>query len=424
MEVRGFDCFWSALLFRSQICPILIFDNLQVPVIISFKARLMSVFYHLSIITKSGGTMKLFEPITINGMELKNRIVMPPMQLSLGMKNRRARAYYMERARGGAGAIIMAAASVDLFLYDKTWGRPDGVARFVEAMQTITDELRATGAKIGIQIWHGNEIPPGVGMPNQPGAELVAPSATDEAREITVDEIRSIIDKFAGAAAKAKEAGFDFVELHGAHGYMLCKFFSGADNMRTDEWGGSLQGRMKFGVEAVRAVRAAVGDDYPICYRFPAEEKFKGGITLSQSKKFAVELEKAGVDVLNVSHGSTRGGTGAPTKRSKMGAYVYMAEAVKEKVSIPVIGVGRINTSEVAEEILKNNRADLVAIGRQLIADPYWPQKVQEGRESEIVACESCNTCFIPFRGVRKWKIGDPICKVNERAGREIDFLE
>jgi 2,4-dienoyl-CoA reductase-like NADH-dependent reductase (Old Yellow Enzyme family) len=92
-------------------------------------------------------------------------------------------------------------------------------------------------------------------------------------------------------------------------------------------------------------------------------------------------------------------------------------------VKIPVIGVGRINTSEVAEEILTNNRADLVAIGRQLIADPYWPQKVQEGRESEVVACESCNTCFIPFRGTGKWKIGDPICKVNDRAGREIDFL-
>lgn len=366
--------------------------------------------------------MKLFEPLTIKNMTLKNRIVMPPMQLTLGLGNRRVKAYYMERARGGAGAIIMAAASVDLFLDDKAWGRPDGVARFIENMQAFTEDVRTTGAKIGIQIWHGNQIPAGAGGQNLPGAALVAPSTVDNMREITVDEILSIIDKFAGASKKAKEAGFDFVDLHGAHGYLLCQFFSGADNKRTDEWGGNIKGRMRFGLETVRAIRAAVGDDFPIFYRLGAEEKHKGGITLSQSKRFAAELEKAGVDVMDVSHGRIINGTGAPSKRSRMGTYVYMAEAIKQNVAIPVIGVGRINTPEVAEEILTSNKADLVAIGRQLIADPSWPRKVLEGRAGEIIPCESCNTCFIPFRG-GKWKVGDPICKINDRAGREIDFL-
>jgi len=366
--------------------------------------------------------MKLFEPLTIKQMELKNRIVMPPMQLTLGLGNRRAKAYYMERAKGGAGAIIMAATSVDLFLDDQTWGRPGGVERFINTMQAFTDEVRTTGAKIGIQIWHGNQIPAGTGGSSQPGAELVAPSATEKMREITVEEIRSIIDKFAAATKKAREAGFDFVDLHGAHGYLLCQFFSGADNKRTDEWGGDVKNRMRFGLETVRAIRNAVGEDYPLFYRLGAEEKHKGGITLSQSKKFAAELEKAGVDVMDVSHGRIINGTGAPSKRSKMGTYVYMAEAIKQKIGIPVMGVGRINTPEIAEEILVQNRADLVAIGRQLVADPYWPEKVLEGRPEAITACESCNTCFRPFRG-GKWKIGDPICKVNERAGREIEFV-
>jgi 2,4-dienoyl-CoA reductase-like NADH-dependent reductase (Old Yellow Enzyme family) len=364
--------------------------------------------------------MKLFEPITIRGMTLRNRIIMPAMQLMLGLKNSRARAFYLERARGGAGAIIMCATSVDLFLEDEAWGRPNGVQRFIEGMPSITEEIRSGGAKIGIQLWHGNQLPAGNGAQLVSGGQLAAPTATDDRRELTKEEIRSIVQKFGSAAAKAREAGFDFVEVHGAHGYLPCQFFSGADNQRTDEYGGDLKGRMRFGLELVQAMRQQVGKDFPIFYRIGAEEKRPGGITIKESQVYAGALEKAGVDVFDVSIGLPTGRNASPSKRAKMGTFVNLAEAIKKSVSVPVMAVGRINLPEVAESILEEGKADLIGIARQLLADPYWPKKVQEGRADEIVACRSCNTCFIPMRS-GTWKPGDPICAVNKDAGREVD---
>jgi len=365
--------------------------------------------------------VKLFEPITINGMTLNNRIIMPPMQLMLGLKNRRARAFYLERAKGGVGAIIMCATSVDLLNDDQAWGRPDGVRQFVVSMQSITEEIRDSGAKVGIQLWHGNHLPAGNGAQIVPGAELVAPSAVDDRRELTQDEIQSIINKFGTASAKAKDAGFDFVEVHGAHGYLPCQFFSGADNQRTDEYGGDLYGRMRFSLEIVESIRKHVGKDFPIFYRIGAEEKRSGGITIKESQIFAFELEKAGGNVFDVSIGLPMGRNASPTKRAKMGTFVNLAEAIKKRVSVPVMAVGRINLPEVAESILNEGRADLIGIARQLVADPYWPKKVREGRADEIVPCKSCNACFIPMRS-GTWKPGDPICAVNKQAGREVDL--
>jgi 2,4-dienoyl-CoA reductase (NADPH2) len=362
--------------------------------------------------------MKLFQPLTIKDMVLKNRIVMPAMQLMLGLRNRRARAFYLERARGGVGAIIMCATSVDLFIEDVAWGRPDGVPRFIESMQSFTREIRDFGARIGIQLWHGNQLPAGNGASTVPGGERVAPSASEDMRALTVDEIQSIIHKFALASDTAREAGFDFVEVHGAHGYLPCQFFSGADNKRKDRYGGELYGRMRFGLEIVEAMKKTVGKDYPVFYRIGAEEKRTGGITIRQSKSFAAELEKAGVDAFDVSIGLPIGRRASPTKRAKMGTFVYLAEAIKKSVSVPVMAVGRINVPEVAESILTQGRADLVGIARQLIADPHWPNKVMQGRTEEIIPCISCNACFQPMQG-DKWKPGDPICKVNKRAGRE-----
>jgi len=364
--------------------------------------------------------MKLFEPIKIKGMVLKNRIIMPPMQLMLGLKNQRARAFYLERAKGGAGAIIMCATSVDLFNEDRAWGRTDGVRRFVESMQSLTEEIRNAGSKIGIQIWHGNQLPAGNGAPIVPGAKLVAPSAVDDKRALTKDEIQSIVHKFGAASGVAKGAGFDFIEVHGAHGYLPCQFFSGADNKRRDEYGGDLQGRMLFGLEIVKSIRGTVGKDFPIFYRIGAEEKRPGGINIKESRSFAVELEKAGVDAFDVSIGRQEGRKASPMKQAKMGTFVYLAEAIKKFVSAPVMAVGRINLPEVAESILEEGRADLIGIARQLVADPYWPEKVKEGRAEEITACKSCNACFKPMqRGA--WNPDDPICAINKRAGREFN---
>ncbi len=364
--------------------------------------------------------MKLFEPITIRGMTLKNRIVMPPMQLLLGLKNQRARAFYLERAKGGAGAIIMCATSVDLFIDDQAWGRQDGVRRFIESMQSFNEEIRNAGAKIGIQIWHGNQLPAGDGSLMVPGAQLTAPSAIDNKRALTQDEIRSIIHKFGAASGVAKEAGFDFVEVHGAHGYLPCQFFSGADNKRTDEYGGDLHKRMHFSLEIVESIRGTVGKEFPIFYRIGAEEKRPGGITIKESQSFAVELERAGVDVFDVSIGLPVGRKASPMKQAKMGTFVYLAEAIKKFVSVPVMAVGRINLPEVAKSILQEGRADLIGIARQLVADPYWPKKVKEGKADAILLCKSCNACFKPMQS-GKWNPDDPICAVNKRAGREFN---
>jgi 2,4-dienoyl-CoA reductase (NADPH2) len=370
--------------------------------------------------------MKLFDPLTINSLKIKNRIVMPAMQLQLGLTNRRARAFYLARAEGGVGAMIMCATSVDFFLDDALWGRPNGAALFIERMKIVNEEIRQAGSRIGIQLWHGNQWPAGSGMPLAE-AEQVAPSAREDRRELTVGEIEQIIEKFARAAAGAKQAGFDFVEVHGAHGYLVCQFFSGADNQRTDRYGGSLENRMRFGLELVRATRQAVGEDYPIIYRLGAEEKRPKGITLRQSRKFAAALEKAGVDALDISIGLPAGAGiahASPGPRARMGTLVPLAEAIKKEVTIPVMGVGRINRPEVAEEILQEGRVDWIGIARQLIADPDWPNKAAEGRGETIVACKSCNNCFRPFMGDKRWKPGDAICKVNPQAGRESDLGE
>lgn len=363
--------------------------------------------------------MKLFEPLTINGMPLANRIIMAPMQLRLGLGNRRARAFYLERAGGGVGAIIMSATSVDLFSTDAAWGRPGGVAQFTERMQVLNNEIRAAGARVGIQLWHGNQWPAGSGAPF-PGTEQVAPSATAERRALTTVEIEAIVDKFGQAAETARSAGFDFVEVHGAHGYLVCQFFSGADNRRKDRYGGNLDNRMRFGLEIVSTMRRAAGADFPIFYRLGAEERRPGGITLRQSKAFAAALAKAGVDAFDVSIGMPVGRNPSPGRKARPGTYVPLAAAIKQAVGVPVMAVGRIHTASPAEAILSEGRADLVGVGRQLIADPQWPRKILEGREADIVACLSCNTCFNPLRN-DQWRPGDAICQVNPRAGREGD---
>ncbi len=362
--------------------------------------------------------MKLFEPITIRGVEFKNRIVMPPMQVGVGFRSRRARAYYAERARGGAGTIIMAATSVDVFVSDDVWGKPGGVDSFLEGVGPLIQEVKQAGARIGVQLWHGNQFPAGTGTTQDSRSEAVAPSATEEQRELTVSEIETIISRFAGAAANARRAGFDFVEVHGAHGYLVCQFFSPATNHRNDKYGGDLLGRMRFGVECVAAMRAASGADYPIFYRLGAWEDIAHGITVEESARFAFELEKVSADVIDVSLGSMAGlgFTASPGSEQPEGTFVSIAEAIKGSVTIPVIAVGRFRTTEVAEAVVAEGKADMVAVGRQLIADPHWPQKVAGGRAEDILPCISCNTCFetgFTGTGLR--------CAVNASAGRELE---
>jgi len=338
--------------------------------------------------------MKLFEPLTVKSMVLKNRIVMPPMLVGVGYRGQRARSYYGERAKGGVSAITVAGTSVDLFVSDDAWGRPGGVAAFAEGAHLLTETVHQAGAKIGVQLWYGNHFPAGAGEADSRGVP-VAPSPRGEMRALTISEIEEIFSRFARGAVKAREIGFDYAEVHGAHGYLICQFFSPADNHRSDKYGGDLAGRMRFGIDCVKAMRQAVGENYPLLFRLGAWEDRPDGVNIDDSTKFAVELEKAGVDVLDISVGATT----RPESSAISGAVepegnlVPYAAAIKKKVGVPVIGVGRIKTLAFAESVLTEGKADLIAVGRQLIADPFWPRKVAEGREDEIVPCISCNLC-------------------------------
>jgi len=360
----------------------------------------------------------LFTPITIKGLEIKNRIIMAPLQLGLGFRSQRARAFYVERARGGAGAITLPATAVDILASDEAWGKSGALASFLQGLSSLAADIHNAGARVGIQLWHGFHFPAGLSGVQ---GELIAPSSTGDARELKAAEIKVIVGKFASAAASAKEAGLDFVNIHGAHAYLLHRFFSPLDNQRSDKYGGSVEKRMTFALECVKAVRKAVGEDYPLFWRLSSEEGVVGGITLDNSIKLAKALEKAGIDVIDVSYGRFARQI-MPSKKQHMGTYVSQAEAIKQAVDIPVIAVGRINSPQLAGDIIFQNKADLVALGRQLITDPYWVKKVQEGRLSDIVLCDSCNkNCVRSIPEIKKAKGSEDLslCNLNERAGRE-----
>ncbi len=340
----------------------------------------------------------LFSPISIKNMTLKNRVVFPPIATSYGLRNDRARYYCAERARGGAGLIILQGTPVDMLISDE----------WTAGLKPVVDSIHELGAAIGIQLWMGNQLP---------GGEQVAPSPREGHREITASELNSMTERFARAARNARDIGFDTVDLHGAHGYFLHQFFSPLTNRRTDLFGGSLQNRIAFPLSCARAVREEVGKDYPIMYRFSAMEGAPGGITLDDSLVFARELESAGVDILDVSAGQP----GDPVNLSipgpdlPLGTHADLAGAIKQVVGIPVVAVGRFNTFEVCENALSQGKADLIAVGRQLLADPDWPLKLQENREAEVVECDSCNALCYGNRSRNK-----PMeCVVNPDLGRE-----
>jgi 2,4-dienoyl-CoA reductase (NADPH2) len=367
--------------------------------------------------------MKLFEPIAIRSMILPNRIVYPAIQLNMGMNGRRARAFYTERARGGAGLILTANTAIDNFSCEELWGGSAGLKDFIERLRVFTGEVHAAGGKIGVQLWQANRFPQGKGV-QAAGKEMypdsgdrIAPSAVEDMRALTLPEIDAIIYRFAKGALKVREAGFDCVEIHGSHSYLLAQFSNPATNQRTDQFGGDLAGRMKIGLDIVKAMRAFVGPDFPILFRLGALEE--DGQIHPDSIVYARELEKAGVDCLDISTGGWGPNPVSPSKHHPMGTFVYLAEPIKKAVKIPVIAVGRINTPEVAESILEKGQADMVAIGRQLITDPYWPLKVKENRFKDVVACESCSiNCFGPAFE-RKLLLDAPLCKNNPLAGKE-----
>jgi len=338
---------------------------------------------------------RLFSPLKIRGVELRNRVVFAPVVTNFGLRNEKTRAYYSRRAEGGAGLIIVHGTPVDLFLS----------ANWVQSLRKLVEAVHEKGAKIAIQLWQGNEL----------GGQAVAPSIRESFRPITREEIRAVIDKFVRAAGHCREVGFDGVEVHGAHGYFINQFFSPLTNHRTDEYGGNAEKRMRLALELVKAMRQAVGEKFLLLYRHSAVDGVAGGATLEDSVRLAQALERAGLDIMDVSAGrGTVDNLSIPDSSAPEATHADLAGAIKAAISIPVIAVGRIQTLAIAERILEERKADLIALARQLLADPFWPKKLQEGREREVVLCIYCNFC------TQEMRAGRPIaCPQNPNLGKE-----
>ncbi len=388
----------------------------------------------------------LMEPVEIGNMKLRNRTVMPGMGTNLasydGTVSDIIVDYYGRRANGGTGLIITEVCAPEAEgrvipgeLEITGLGYLPGLSRLVAA-------AHSGGSKIALQLAHGgcfaSEQVTGV-KPKTPSGVGTALLPEDEPREMTKEEIHDLINNYGKAGKLAKMAGFDAVELHGAHGYMPLQFLSGYTNRRTDEYGGSLENRARFPLEVIKAIKEQAGSDFPIIYRLSCEEDVPRGLTPDEAVKFSVWAEEAGVDALNISVGtwdtrmsdfqqimtgqaSPEGkktsegvsiGSWVPPIYVPRGNLISYAEKVKQQVSVPVITAGSISP-ELAEETIKDNKADLACMGRQLIADPDYPNKLREEKPEEIRRCVRCNECLgavLSYRGLD--------CAVNAEAGKE-----
>jgi len=363
----------------------------------------------------------LFSPIKINNLEIPNRIVMPPMATNFGDSDGfvtdEVIAYYAERACGGAGYITI----------EHTAVRQDGRAfptmllissdEHTKGFRKLVDAIHAEDGKVFIQINHAGRQT----STQTTGQPIVAPSAVrcplrDETpKALSIAEIGELIGNFVSAAARVQAAGADGVEIHMAHGYILNQFLSPIVNQRSDEFGGGLANRMRAPLSVLRAVREVVGPTFPISCRISADEYMEGGLRLNDSQEIAKALEKNGADVIHVSAcQSSSPFPLIPHYYLEEGAFLHLAAGIKSVVNIPVIAVGRIRNPKMAEQVVADGNADLVSMGRALIADPYLPHKAKAGRFDDIVPCISCNRCSISLV-----KVGSLRCTVNPEVSRE-----
>lgn len=332
----------------------------------------------------------LFSACDIRGRALKNRLVMAPLYLGYagqgGTVSDMLLAHYRLMSQSGVAMVVVENATVDFSegsgstrtLRVDTDGNLDGLKR-------LADAIKENGALACLQINHAGRF---AGAAREP----VAPSAVSTfgrtPRALTYDDISRIIDRFAAAALRTKTAGFDMVELHGGTGYLLAQFVSPRTNKRSDQYGGALTNRQRFPLEVLEKVRQAVGD-YPIGYRFLADEWMPDGLHLDESVPFARSLADAGIDYLSVM-GGTYESFSLPEIIEKSKAEGYMldlAAAIKANVHVPVMAAGRLSSGAVAEKAVEQAKTDLIGLARVLWADPQWPEKVRHNREAEIIHC-------------------------------------
>jgi len=363
----------------------------------------------------------LFSPFTIKNITLKNRIVMPSVASFLigadGSISEAAIEHYRRRAAGGPAMVILEACAVS----------PEGIVsahqariyddRFIDGLAKIARAIKAEGAIPALQIHHGGRQTSTKVIHRKPLApsQLPCPTIRGEVEPLTIDGIQELIKKFGDAARRADLAGYELLEIHGAHGYLINQFLSRFSNIREDEYGGDSAGRTRFAKEIVEEIRKRVGDDFPLSFKISAEEYVDGGLTTKESIEILKILVEAGVDAIQVSAGNdvTAEWICQPMFMKKA-CLADSASQIKAALDVPVMAVGRINDPFIANQIIEQRKADLVCIGRGLLADPEMPQKAQQGRFDEIRTCIACNTCMQSI-----FKKGRIECLVNPMLGRE-----
>lgn len=367
---------------------------------------------------------RLFTPIKIGSMELKNRIVMPAMHhlyTENGYATPRFCRYYWDRVEGGAGLIIVGSCRFD------DYGAKDNSMSLrtddtIPGWQAFTDGVHERDGKVAVQLYHAGRYMPKKDVPC--GGDALSPSATfaaytrETAPEMSREHIFALLEDYAAGAKRAVLAGFDAVEISASSGYLLCQFLSPLTNLRTDEFGGSFENRCRFPLMVIETVKQTIGPNVPLILRLGADDFVPGSNTLEDTLAFAPLAEQAGVDLFNVTGGWHETKIPQLTGDLPRGGLSYLGKGIKSVVSVPVMMCNRIQEPETAEKVLALGRADLVGFGRPLLADPELPNKAWEGRADEIRPCMACNQGCLANTFFDR-----PItCLANGRCGRELEL--
>ncbi|MFK5952866.1 MAG: FAD-dependent oxidoreductase [Desulfobacterium sp.] len=365
----------------------------------------------------------LLQSIAINTLEIKNRIYLPAMHLGMAesfLVTKQITEFYAERARGGAGMICVGFATVNE-LAGNTQNIGAHKDEFLPGLTQLSDAIKNNGSRSCVQLNHAGRYNFSFFLD---GKQPVAPSAIasrmtgETPKALETKEINEIIDDFAQAALRVKKAGFDAVEVLSGTGYLISEFLSPLTNQRTDEYGGSLENRMRFGLNVMQAIRKKVGEDFPVMVRMNGNDFMPGGQGRDELREYAKALvTKASVNALCINVGWHEARVPQITAAVPRGTFAYLARGIKEVVDVPVIASHRINDPETARELIADSMCDMVAMGRSLIADPFLPQKVEEDREHEILHCIACGQgCFDNL-----FKLKPVECLCNPKAGHECD---
>ncbi|MFP4533902.1 MAG: FAD-dependent oxidoreductase [Desulfobacterales bacterium] len=366
----------------------------------------------------------LFQPISINGLDVKNRIYLPAMHLNMAENfevTDQLVAFYERRARGGAGMITVGFATVD-----EMSGNSLNIGAhkddFIPGLKRLAAAINDNGARSCVQLNHSGRYNFSFFLD---GKQPVAPSpiasrlTKETPRELSIEEIKGIIESFAQAAGRVKAAGFDAVEVLSGTGYLISEFLSPLTNKREDEYGGSFENRIRFGLEIMQAIKKTVGADYPLIVRMNGNDFMPGGQGRDELREYAKALvSEGGVDALCINVGWHEARVPQITTSVPRGAFAYLSRGIKEVVDVPVIASHRINDPETAREMIADSMCDMVAMGRSLIADPDFPEKCRTGREKEIIHCVACaQGCFDNL-----FKLKHVECLCNPLAGHECEI--